>query len=97
MYFPAAFDDESQRKIEARYSRSKRIGVSEEDALQFACNAVNVGRTILLNTVSKELCARLEARGFETIQVELTEFLKAGGAAKCLVLRLSEMDVTHRA
>ena len=47
--------------------------------------------------MSKELCARLEARGFETIQVELTEFLKAGGAAKCLVLRLSEMDVTHRA
>jgi hypothetical protein len=31
------------------------------------------------------------------IQVDLTEFLKAGGAAKCLVLRLSEMDVTHRA
>jgi hypothetical protein len=27
----------------------------------------------------------------------LTEFLKAGGAAKCLVLRLSEMNVTHRA
>jgi len=27
----------------------------------------------------------------------LTEFLKAGGAAKCLVLRLSEMDVTHGA
>jgi N-dimethylarginine dimethylaminohydrolase len=97
MYFPAAFDDESQRKIEARYGRSKRITVSEEDALQFACNAVNVGRTILLNTVSKELCARLEARGFQTVQVELTEFLKAGGAAKCLVLRLSEMDVTHRA
>jgi ornithine--oxo-acid transaminase len=97
MYFPVAFDDESQRKIEARYGRSKRITVSEEDALQFACNAVNVGRTILLNTVSKELCARLEARGFQTVQVELTEFLKAGGAAKCLVLRLSEMDVTHRA
>jgi N-dimethylarginine dimethylaminohydrolase len=31
------------------------------------------------------------------VQVELTEFLKAGGAAKCLVLRLSEMDITHAA
>jgi N-dimethylarginine dimethylaminohydrolase len=29
------------------------------------------------------------------VQVSLTEFLKAGGAAKCLVLRLSELDVTH--
>lgn len=97
MYFPGAFDVESLGRIEARYSKAKRICVSEMDALQFACNAVNVGRTILLNTVSGELCARLEGRGFEIVQVELTEFLKAGGAAKCLVLRLSEMDVTHRA
>jgi hypothetical protein len=29
------------------------------------------------------------------IQVALSEFLKAGGAAKCLVLRLSEMEATH--
>jgi hypothetical protein len=29
--------------------------------------------------------------------VDLSEFMKAGGAAKCLVLRLSEMDVTHSA
>jgi hypothetical protein len=29
------------------------------------------------------------------VQVRLTEFLKAGGAAKCLVLRLSELDATH--
>jgi N-dimethylarginine dimethylaminohydrolase len=88
MYFPGAFDDASLWKIEERYCRAKRICVSEEDALLFACNAVNVGKTILLNEVSAELCARLEARGFEIIQVELTEFLKAGGAAKCLVLRL---------
>jgi N-dimethylarginine dimethylaminohydrolase len=96
MYFPGAFDSISLGKIEARYARPKRICVSEDDALLFACNAVNVGRTILLNEISQELSSRLEARGFEIVQVELTEFLKAGGAAKCLVLRLSEMDVTHR-
>jgi N-dimethylarginine dimethylaminohydrolase len=95
MYFPAAFDQESQSKIEARYSKKHRICVSEADALQFACNAVNVGRTILLNHISEELTADLELRGFQIVQVELTEFLKAGGAAKCLVLRLSEMNVTH--
>ena len=88
MYFPGAFDSVSIGKIEMHYAKSKRICVSEEDALLFACNAVNVAKTILLNEVSAELCARLEARGFEIIQVELTEFLKAGGAAKCLVLRL---------
>jgi ornithine--oxo-acid transaminase len=97
MYFPAAFDAVSLTRIEARYSAEKRICVSEKDALRFACNAVNVGRTILLNEISAELCAELQSRGFHVVQVELTEFLKAGGAAKCLVLRLSEMDVTHAA
>jgi N-dimethylarginine dimethylaminohydrolase len=97
MYYPAAFDAESQKRIEARSPASKRICVSEADALLFACNAVNVGRTILLNKISTDLRIELQSRGFHVIEVELTEFLKAGGAAKCLVLRLSEMDVTHAA
>jgi len=97
MYYLPAFDRESQMKIEARYSRKQRIPVSEADALRFACNAVNVGRTLLLNQISDELCAELELRGFQVVQVELTEFMKAGGAAKCLVLRLSDLDVTHAA
>jgi ornithine--oxo-acid transaminase len=95
MYYLPAFDRESQLKIEARYSNKQRIEVAEADALRFACNAVNVGRTILLNQISEGLCAELELRGFQIVQLDLTEFLKAGGAAKCLVLRLSELDVTH--
>lgn len=97
MYYPAAFDSESQKRIQDRYLEAKRICVSEADALRFACNAINIGRTILLNRISTELFADLQLIGYQVIQVELTEFLKAGGAAKCLVLRLSEMDVTHRA
>jgi ornithine--oxo-acid transaminase len=95
MYYLPAFDRESQLKIEARYSNKQRIQVAEADALRFACNAVNVGRTILLNQISDKLSAELELRGFQIVQLDLTEFLKAGGAAKCLVLRLSELDVTH--
>ena len=95
MYYPAAFDTESREKIEARYARAKRICVSEADALRFACNAINIGKTILLNQISPELAAELHACGYQVIQVPLGEFMKAGGAAKCLVLRLSQMDVTH--
>jgi N-dimethylarginine dimethylaminohydrolase len=95
MYYLPAFDRDSQLKIEARYSKKQRIQVSEADALRFACNAVNIGRTILLNRISDELSSELELRGFQIVRLDLTEFLKAGGAAKCLVLRLSELDVTH--
>jgi arginine dihydrolase len=97
MYFPQAFDAESLATIEARYQEDKRICVGQPDALRFACNAVNVGRVIVLNDVSLELFKQLEDLGFCVVQVPLTEFLKAGGAAKCLALRLSEMDVTHAA
>ena len=95
-YFPEAFDGVSQARIAARYPEERRIAVSLTDALRFACNAINVGNTILLNEVSAQLAGRLESHGFHVIQIPLTEFLKAGGAAKCLVLRLSEMEATHR-
>jgi len=90
MYFPDAFDDASLEKIEAFYPEQKRIIVSEVDAACFACNAINVGRTIILNRVSRELSTRLESLGFTVVQVALGEFMKAGGAAKCLVMKLSE-------
>ncbi|MBV8674671.1 MAG: amidinotransferase [Acidobacteriaceae bacterium] len=93
MYYPPAFDHASRALIEASYPKSNRIIVNQADALRFACNAVNVGPTILLNEISPELCAELELRGFDVIQVKLSEFLKAGGAAKCLVLRLSESSI----
>jgi N-dimethylarginine dimethylaminohydrolase len=89
MYFPEAFDQASITRIEAFYPPEKRIVVAEEDALRFACNAVNVDRTIILNEISRELSSQLESRGFQVIQVALSEFLKAGGAAKCLVMKLT--------
>jgi len=91
MYYPPAFDSPSRALIEAHYSASHLIAVNEADALRFACNAVNIGRTILLNEVSSQLCSQLVSRGFDVVQVRLSEFLKAGGAAKCLVLRLSDL------
>jgi ornithine--oxo-acid transaminase len=89
MYFPAAFEAASREKIEAFYSVEKRVVVSEKDAVCFACNAVCLGNAIVLNRVSAELEGELRGRGFEVVQVELDEFLKAGGAAKCLVMKLT--------
>jgi N-dimethylarginine dimethylaminohydrolase len=90
LYYPPAFDAYSNRLIEMRVPPEKRIPVQEADAIHFACNAVDVNGTILVNRVSPELEATLQERGFAVVQTELTEFLKAGGAAKCLTLRLDE-------
>ncbi|MFN3361070.1 MAG: TIGR00300 family protein [Pseudanabaenaceae cyanobacterium] len=90
LYYPEAFDTYSNRLIEMRVPSSKRIAISEPDAVNFACNAVNVGQTIILNKASDSLKQRLGAVGFTVIETPLTEFLKAGGAAKCLTLRITE-------
>ncbi|GAB4210382.1 MAG: TIGR00300 family protein [Synechococcales cyanobacterium] len=90
LYYPGAFDTYSNRLIEMRVPASKRIPIGEVDAIHFACNAVDVNGTVLVNRVSPELEAQLNERGFQVIQTPLTEFLKAGGAAKCLTLRLTE-------
>jgi N-dimethylarginine dimethylaminohydrolase len=90
MYYPPAFDDDSRRLIEARVPQSKRIAVSEEDALAFACNAVNIDSTVVVNRASAAFVKALAKHGFEVVQTPLSEFMKAGGSAKCLTLRLDE-------
>jgi N-dimethylarginine dimethylaminohydrolase len=88
LYYPAAFDSKSLQRIHSFYPQHKRISVSEEDACRFACNAISIGQTIVLNEISRELTSRLENAGFRVLSLRLDEFLKAGGAAKCLVMRL---------
>ncbi len=50
----------------------------------FAC----LGKTVVHNSRCPQLAADLRKHGYESIEVELDEFLKAGGSAKCLTLRL---------
>jgi lysine-ketoglutarate reductase/saccharopine dehydrogenase-like protein (TIGR00300 family) len=90
LYYPPAFDAYSNRLIEMRVPEAKRIAVEEADAINFACNAVNIDRTIVMNVASDSLKGRLAKVGFEVIETPLNEFLKAGGAAKCLTLRVTE-------
>ncbi|NET04198.1 MAG: TIGR00300 family protein [Symploca sp. SIO2B6] len=90
LYYPPAFDSYSNRLIEMRVSPEKRIAIEEADAVNFACNAVNIDKVVVMNKVSEGLKECLAAVGFEVVETPLTEFLKAGGAAKCLTLRVTE-------
>ncbi|KPQ35470.1 MAG: hypothetical protein HLUCCA11_10935 [Phormidesmis priestleyi Ana] len=95
MYYPPAFDAYSNRLIEMRVPAEKRIVVSEIDAINFACNTVNVDHVVVMNQASDELKAILSDRGFTVEETPLTEFLKAGGAAKCLTLKTIEPRQTE--
>lgn len=90
LYYPGAFDSYSNHLIEKRVPVEKRIAISEADAINFACNSVNVGQNVVMNKASDTLKEQLGDAGFNVIETPLTEFLKAGGAAKCLTLRINE-------
>jgi lysine-ketoglutarate reductase/saccharopine dehydrogenase-like protein (TIGR00300 family) len=90
LYYPPAFDTYSNRLIELRVPAEKRIPVDGVDADHFSCNAVNIDCNIVMNAASDDLKRILAERGFTVFETPLTEFLKAGGAAKCLTLRMTE-------
>jgi N-dimethylarginine dimethylaminohydrolase len=90
LYYPPAFDDESRAAIEKRVAPPRRIAIGEEDALALACNAVNIGTTVVVNRATKEFVQVMARKDFEVVQTPMSEFMKAGGSAKCLTLRLDE-------
>ena len=66
----------------------KLYPVPEADAFRFGCNAVVVGKKVVTNSDCPGLHDILKKAGYTPISVELDEFLKAGGSAKCLTLRV---------
>lgn len=89
IYAPDTFTPDGLALIEKHVPPAKRIPVLPEEAARFACNAVNINETVILHQGSSRLTETLQERGFQVVAVDLGEFLKAGGSAKCLSLRIA--------
>jgi N-dimethylarginine dimethylaminohydrolase len=87
LWYPNAFDSESQDLIYDFYEDT--IEVSEEDALRFACNSVCILDNVFTPHCSRNTSLMLMKYGYNHVEVEMSEFLKSGGAAKCLVMDLN--------
>jgi len=83
-YYPSAFDDASRAALAAHFT--DLIEASHSDADVLGLNAVSDGRHVVLPAQAAELAAKLAARGFEPIGVDLSELRKAGGGPKCCTL-----------
>ncbi len=88
MYYPAAFSEESNKKIEKMVSAEKRVIVTKEEAFKFACNSVCIKGHVVSNFISDRIKKILIEIGLKPVQINLSEFIKSGGSAKCLVLKL---------
>jgi N-dimethylarginine dimethylaminohydrolase len=88
IYYPDAFTPDSLEVIHARVAPGKRIALDRADAARFAANAVSFDRVIVMSSCSENLRRTLAKRGYTVAKTPLHAFLRSGGSACCLTLRL---------
>jgi N-dimethylarginine dimethylaminohydrolase len=88
MFVPEAFTPRGLARIHERVAPSHRIEVPMEDACQLSANAVCVGDTVVMSHCGDRLHRRMSERGYHVITTPLPSFLRSGGSAFCLTLRL---------
>jgi N-dimethylarginine dimethylaminohydrolase len=93
LWYPPAFDSYGQASVRAHIDHL--IEVHPDEAARFACNAVVIGRDVVLNTGCPRLEEDLARAGYRPHTTPLDEFIKAGGSAKCLTLRLDGEDAAE--
>lgn len=85
--YKQAFSDESVTDIQNKF-RDKVIWISDEDANNFACNAICIDHEVILYRASSELKATLKRYNFSVIEIDVSEFMKSGGSCKCMTLEI---------
>jgi arginine dihydrolase len=88
LYYPGAFTPLALEILYSRVAPEDRLALGEMDASAFAANAVAFQGTIVLSRCSARLRRVLEERGYAVLETPLDAFLRSGGSACCLTLRL---------
>jgi len=83
LIYPGAFDKDDVIMLRKNF---ELLTVPEDDAHKFACNAVLVGDHIIIPKGCNETRDILTQNYYIVHEVEMSEFIKAGGACKCLTM-----------
>ncbi|WP_412917735.1 dimethylarginine dimethylaminohydrolase family protein [Metabacillus sediminilitoris] len=77
----------TKKDIELFSSRYELIEVSEEEQFQLGTNVLNIGnKKVLSLPVNEKVNKQLRNRGFQVIEVDITEIIKSGGSFRCCTL-----------
>ncbi len=88
LWYEPAFDAESRKRL--RQHVPQLIAVSDPEALRFACNTVIVDKHAIMPAGCVAIGRCLREMGYECHPLPMGEFIKAGGACKCLVLQMAK-------
>jgi N-dimethylarginine dimethylaminohydrolase len=84
LIYPEALTEEDMKVFGSRY---ELIEVSKEEQFTLGTNVLSIGnKRILSLPVNKDVNKQLRNRGFEVIEVDITEIIKSGGSFRCCTL-----------
>ena len=82
MVCPAAYDDASAEALLTLVPEP--LVLTEDEAMTFCANSIVLGRTIVMPACPERVRLQLVKWGFDVVIVGVGEFLKGGGAIRCL-------------
>lgn len=82
MVCPAGLSDASAQRLLDLVPEP--LVLTEDEAMTFCANSIVIGRTILMPACPDRVRAQLEKWGFEIALVDVSEYVKGGGAIRCL-------------
>jgi N-dimethylarginine dimethylaminohydrolase len=95
-YYPGAFAGDSLQALRALIAEMEidAYEVTEAEAATLCCNSVGIGPSVIASSLSEKLRQYVTERGFTAHETPLSEFNKAGGSARCLILRVPRCALT---
>lgn len=85
LLYPGAIDKNDLLSLRKRF---EILSVAEEDAKKFACNAILIDDNIIIPKGCDETKDILTQNYYIVHELEMSEFIKAGGACKCLTVEI---------
>lgn len=84
LIYPDALNKEDIEQFKKRY---ELIEVSGEEQFTLGTNVLSIGNQKILSLpVNQKVNAELRKRGFEVIEIDITEIIKSGGSFRCCTL-----------
>ncbi|MCA1061211.1 hypothetical protein LCL96_20030 [Rossellomorea aquimaris] len=86
LIYPPAFSKEDLKTIKEHYHT---ITVTDSEQFQMGPNVLAIGDGKIISLIqNKALNERIEATGFQVIELDLSEIIKSGGSFRCCTLPL---------
>ena len=90
LFYPGATDAAGQVTVRGIFEDV--IEVTRDEAMHFICNSLVLKDVVIAPWMNERVQTMLESRGYRVISVDVSEYMKAGGQVKCMVLFVERPD-----